>query len=125
MRIASGAAVCLDMLTNVISDEQPGWDAVAELIRMPKIVLMHTETLATDLCHAFLRKLSMLALTGSGSVQGAKWDGESILSYLSNRHHSETQSCWCTIHMLTVFASVQAIPAGAMHALLKGLNALY
>ena len=59
------------MLTDVISDGPFGWDAVAEL-SMPKRVLMHTETSATDLYHAFLRKLSMLALTGSGSVQGAK-----------------------------------------------------
>ena len=33
----------------------------------------------------FLRNFLMLAATGFGSVYGAKWEGDSILSYLYNR----------------------------------------
>ena len=57
------SCLSIDMLAGVVSDM---------LAEVPKVKLMHAWISAAESYHAFLRKLNMLALTGSGSVQGAK-----------------------------------------------------
>ena len=44
------------------------------------------------ICSGFLRNLSRLALTGSGSVQIAKCDGVSNFSYLNHKSHGQNGS---------------------------------